>query len=85
MHWENEFSSSRRQKYPLSLQDELRGLPQPLLKLQVKLLLPFPVKIAQGSRNKGRLRGFPCFLRALKSSGLSEHTECLAGVLSLCH
>lgn len=33
VYWENEFSSSRRQKYPPSLQTELRGLPQPLLKL----------------------------------------------------
>lgn len=59
MLWENELSSSRRQKYPLSLQAELRGLPQPLLKLQVKLLLLCPVKIARGSRNEGRLGASP--------------------------
>lgn len=47
VHWENEFSSSGRQKYPLSLQAELRGLPQPLLKLQVELLLPCPMEIRE--------------------------------------
>lgn len=52
MHWENEFSSSRSKNIPFFFPAELRGLPQPLLKLQVELLLP--VRTAQGIGRKAQ-------------------------------
>lgn len=52
VHWENEFSSSRSKNIPFFFPAELRGLPQPLLKLQVELLLP--VRRAQGIGRKAQ-------------------------------
>lgn len=67
VHWENEFSSFRRQKYSLSPQAELRGLPQPLLKWQAKLTSLLPsVEREEGGRGEGS-----------RASLLAESTEIL--------
>lgn len=67
MHWGNEVSSSRRQKYPPSLQAECRGLPQPLLKLN-----NFSRAIGRQHKGVGTVSTDSWARGAPKSSGLSQ-------------
>lgn len=83
VHWENEFSSSRSKNTPFFFLAELRGLPQPLLKLQVELLLP--VRTAQGIGRKAQ--GFARPVESSESLGYisTRRPQCPAGVLFLRH
>lgn len=76
---------SLEEKYPLSFQVELRGLPQPLLNLQVELLLPCPVKATQGIGIEAQEFALPLENSEILGYVSTQNTECLAWILFLRH